>query len=73
MKIMAAFAAAFVVLSVLGFTIYFDDENPWGGWFAPLWFGSLAGAVASLSVVGITRALSEIASGEVSRRRGLGG
>lgn len=69
MKILAAFTAVFVVLSVLGFTVYFHDENPWNGWFVPLWFGSLGGAVWSLSVVGIAGALNEIASGDVDRRR----
>lgn len=69
MRIMAGFASVFFVLSVLGFTVYFHDPNPWGGWFAPLWFGSLGGTVLSLSVVGIYGALSEIASGDVDRRR----
>ena len=62
MKILTASTAAFVLLSVLGLTVYFHDPNPWGGWFAPLWFGSLAGAVLSLSCVAISRALSEIAN-----------
>ena len=65
MKVLAAFAAVFVVLTVLGFTVYFDDPNPWGGWFAPLWFGSLGGVVLSLSVIGIVWALAEIANPKI--------
>lgn len=69
MKTLATLTAVWTVLTVLGFTAYFDDPNPWNGWFVPLWFGSLAAALTVLSAVGITRALSEIASGEVDRRR----
>lgn len=70
MKVLAGFTAMFIVLSTLGWTVYFHaDTDPWGGWFAPLWFGSLGGAVLSLSCVAITRAVSEIASGEVDQRR----
>lgn len=68
MKTLTAFAATFVAMTMLGLTVYFDDPNPWGGWFVAIWFLSLAGSLVALSAVAITRAVSEIASGGVAVR-----
>lgn len=68
MKTLAVTAAVFVVMTMLGFTTYYHDQNPWGGWFVPLWFASLAVALLTLSAIAIIRGVSEIASGEVTIR-----
>ncbi|AYB70055.1 hypothetical protein SEA_MULAN_46 [Mycobacterium phage Mulan] len=62
MRTLLVSAAVFASLTALGWTVYYDDPNPWGGWFAPAWFASLGAFLIILSIVTIVRAVDEIAN-----------